>query len=228
MVAKHTAARRVGCCALGPRGPPTMPELLTGEAFVAQLSARGDALDALCQRLVRAAPALQRPLLDKLHGRANSWPSPTESKASSLQREVARTWTACCVDIRKFASALAEQRPGGETAASYEALCDEWSNPNPSPSPSPNPKPIPNEAYLRRVVLARVDLEPTLSPAAAACSSAAGRVSITDAHVARLQADGFVQLQVPCDGRLRSEFELLHRHGVISPSTSSCNPGAHG
>jgi len=78
------------------------------------------------------------------------------------------------------------------------------------------------------VVLARVDLEPTLSPAAAACSSAAGRVSITDAHVARLQADGFVQLQVPCDGRLRSEFELLHRHGVISPSTSSCNPGAHG
>jgi hypothetical protein len=78
------------------------------------------------------------------------------------------------------------------------------------------------------VVLARVDLEPTLSPAAAACSSAAGRVSITDAHVARLQADGFVQLQVPCDGRLRSELELLHRHGVISPSTSSCNPGAHG
>ena len=88
------------------------------------ISARGDALAALCQRLVRAAPALHRPLLDKLHGRANGWPAPTESKASSLQREVARTWTACCVDIRKFASALAEQRPGGETAASYEALCE--------------------------------------------------------------------------------------------------------
>ena len=98
-----------------------MPELLSGEAFIAQLSARGGALDALCQRLVSAAPALQRPLLDKLHGRASSWPGPTESKASSLQREIARTWTACCVDIRRFASALAEQRPGGETAASYEA-----------------------------------------------------------------------------------------------------------
>jgi hypothetical protein len=179
-----------------------MPELLKGDAFVAQLSARGDALDELCQRLVRAAPALQRPLLDKLHGRASSWPAPTAAKASSL-REIARMWTACCVDIRKFASALTEQQPGGDTAASYEA-------------------------YLRRVVLARVDLEPTLSPAAAACSSAANRVDITDAHVARLQADGFVQLQMPCDGRLRSEFELLHRHGVISPSYSSCNPGAHG
>ena len=46
--------------------------------------------------------------------------------------------------------------------------------------------------------------------------------------VARLEADGFVLLRTRLDPRLAREFALLHRHGVISPTNSSCNPGAHG
>jgi hypothetical protein len=51
---------------------------------------------------------------------------------------------------------------------------------------------------------------------------------VSAGDVARLEADGFVLLRTRLDPRLAREFALLHRHGVISPTNSSCNPGAHG
>ena len=192
----------------------TMSEsLVTGEALLGLLRRRGDELNGVCERCVAATGAhLRRPLLDRLHGRSTTWPEAPKA----LRMELARIWTQIGLEIHKYAKGLAE----GQRAAN--GSLDDYSG------------------YLTRVVLARVTLEDTTDPSALAVevvrpwqhsqllTAADAPTLVSAGDVARLEADGFVLLRTRLDPRLAREFALLHRHGVISPTNSSCNPGAHG
>ena len=86
--------------------------------------------------------------------------------------------------------------------------------------------------HLRRVVLAQLSLEDLAAPAEAAFAQETGLVTSTT--VDTLRRSGFVLLDDVLERaglsaeRLHADLALLHTHGVISPSPSSCNPGAHG
>jgi hypothetical protein len=90
--------------------------------------------------------------------------------------------------------------------------------------------------YCRRVVLAKMPLEATSRPSELRQPSAGALIRESD--VAALRSHGVVVLSSERVRRatagsldvrrLQAELALLHTHGVISPTNSSCNPGAHG
>ena len=179
---------------------------VSGRELIERLQKRGRALNAQCQRLLAAAQHI-RPqlLLDYLHGRGKL---PVDVLHTA---EVTATWTALQVDCRKYAASFVSANrgtaSGGSSASDYEA-------------------------YLRKVVLATVQLEPTAAPAPLAQPAASSLLTRREAGA--LREEGFVVLtdvlrRCGIDAtRLRAEMALLHSHNVISPTDSSCNPGAHG
>ena len=88
--------------------------------------------------------------------------------------------------------------------------------------------------YLRRVVLARVHLEarprrgrqcsPLLQSEVLSIDDAASSLR----HRGYCIIDGALKRAGIDANALRAELALLHKHGVIAPTNSSCNPGAHG
>lgn len=86
--------------------------------------------------------------------------------------------------------------------------------------------------FLRRVVLKVVRLDDTTDPLVLGRPETAGLVDTT--HVESLRTSGIVVLPnalgrcgIDCRA-LQADLEMLWRGGVIAPSTSTCNPGAHG
>ena len=120
------------------------------------------------------------------------------------------TWTQLTVDIHSYAEQFAAGQPG----ISVKDF----------------------EDYCRNHVLAKVPLEATKAPAQPEHSAVNELISESD--VAALKACGIVVLSrervISASAgfldvrRLQSELALLHKHGVISPTNSTCNPGAHG
>jgi hypothetical protein len=185
---------------------------VTGRQLVERLQGRGRALNTKCQRLVTAAGdgSMAQHVLEALHGRRPSLPSVAKS-ILHLRKDVERSWASLRVDIADYARQLERSNGGGSegtTSAAYEA-------------------------YLANVVLATLQLEATTPPSELADPIATS--GLLGAHeAATLRSEGFVVLQgvdtrgaITAD-RLKKELALLHTHGVITPSTNSCNPGAHG
>ena len=172
--------------------------------IIATLRRRGSALNHLCQQLV-ALGATRQSILDVLEQRQSKWPTVANDKNKTLAATV-RTWTTICVDIGSYSDSF-----GG--SSQREAYVN----------------------YLRRVVLARVHLEATTSAADASMQPAAAKrvLSIDDAasslrHLGYCIIDGALKRAGIDANSLRAELALLHKHGVIAPTNSSCNPGAHG
>lgn len=186
-----------------------MPNVISGSDLIEKLGKSGSALNAKCQALVAASGSdgCARHLLDCFHGRCKKWPV-VPPAAMTLRANVVREWTALTVEIREAARQLVASNTGG-SETDYDG-------------------------YLRRVVLSKLTLEETTIPAQLARPAASSLVSDND--VAALHADGIVvisnQRVLAASAldvvRLRAEFALLHNHGVITPSVSSCNVGAHG
>ena len=182
-----------------------------GPALIALLRRRGEELNALCQDLISAiGGAGRKEILDMLEGRRQRWPN-VPPAAVSQKMAVARAWAKLCVDIRGYTASLlsptAYASSGGAAA---------------------------HETYLRRVVLARVHLEATASAAEACCRRVAAARCVSVADVSSLHSRGFAIVDdvlgragIDC-AALTRDIALLHKHGVIAPTNSSCNPGACG
>ena len=145
-----------------------------------------------------------------LEGRRQRWPN-VPPAAVPQKMAVARAWAKLCVDIRGYTASLlsptAYASSGGAAA---------------------------HETYLRRVVLARVHLEATASAAEACCRRVAAARCVSVADVSSLHSRGFAIVDdvlgragIDC-AALTRDIALLHKHGVIAPTNSSCNPGACG
>ena len=175
--------------------------MLSGAELLGRLRASGDALNDAAQRLVARHPTARRPLLDRLHGRADQWP------AVPQLRSVERLWTQCEGEIRRYADAISSSSSRADASSR-----DDYAQ------------------YCRRVVLARVHLEETTTPrlAAESSSGSAPAVRVTAGDVAQLRERGYCVLRTAFDPALRKDFETLHKHAVIPPTNSSCNPGAFG
>ena len=184
---------------------------VSGPEILERLGRRGTALFSDCQKLAAACGEHgAQQLLDCLHGRSNKWPTPTAPGAEKLRASVVRTWTQLTVDIHSYAEQFAAGQPG-TSVKDFEDYC-------------------------RNHVLAKVPLEATTAPAQ--LSHSAANELISESDVAALKACGVVVLSrervISASAgfldvrRLQSELALLHKHGVISPTNSTCNPGAHG
>ena len=181
--------------------------VVSGAEMLDRLAKRGIALNASAQALAAVCgDGGHKKLDDCFKGRSKRWPKVPE-EAAALRASVVRMWTDLTVDIRAYAKQLADQQPGS-SAADFAS-------------------------YLRNVVLAKVELEATVRPATAACTllHGSGPFGVHDVEalaargVAVVKLDAAAGIDFP---RLRSEMAELHKHGVISPTVSSCNPGAHG
>ena len=189
-------------------GPETV---MTGPEIVKLLGQRGMLLFLECQRLCDACASFgtaSQQLLDVLHGRSNKWP--TAPGAERLRATVFRSWTQLTTDI----SSYARQISAGSTEGSTEYYDD----------------------YLRRVVLSKLKLESTSPPADLAHSKV--HALIRKGDIAELSRIGVVVISSERvisaaktlfdPKRLQSELALLHSHGAISPTSSTCSPGTHG
>ena len=152
----------------------------------------------LAQRLASLEAADRRQVLGAIQGRGG-WPK----HLTKLRRD---HWEPIDSDVKRYAESFAQ----AATASSVDDYA----------------------GYLRRVVLARLSLEELTAPAEAAFACETGL--ITSAAVDTLRRTGFVLLDGVLEraglsaARLHADLALLHKHGVITPSPSSCNPGAHG
>ena len=184
---------------------------LTGAEVIERLSAAGRSLNVKCQALAAAMVGEEdaaQHISDVLHGRQKKWRQVREPEAEPLRAATVGAWAELCVDVRKYARAL------GHTASRKAAA--EY------------------ESYLFNVVLSQIQLEKTWLPRTLTRPGCSAIVSARD--VAALRRDGFVVLRAGASlfaagvdiGGLRRDLALLHRHGVIARTNSTCNPGAHG
>ena len=154
----------------------------------------------LGQRVASVTAADRSQILRAIKG-GGGWPT----HLNKIRRE----WEAIDRDVRQYAESFANVARVGTSVSA-----DDYAG------------------HLRRVVLAQLDLEELADPAAAAFARETGLISRTT--VDRLRQTGFVVLDDALErgglsaSRLRADLALLHKHGVIGPSPSSCNPGAHG
>jgi hypothetical protein len=139
-----------------------------------------------------------------VEGRRRDWPD-VPTTAEPLRRAAVRAWAQICVEIRRYAAALSSP----DATEAYET-------------------------YLRRVVLARVHLEATATSAEACVRKSAALQCVRASDAAALHAHGFVVVDGVLEragidtSALVRDLSLLHKHGVIAPTNSSCNPGACG
>ena len=152
----------------------------------------------LAQRLASLEAADRRQVLGAIQGQGG-WPK----HLTKVQRD---HWEPIDRDVKRYAESFAQ----AATASSVDDYA----------------------SHLRRVVLAQLSLEELAAPAEAAFACETGL--ITSAAVDTLRRTGFVLLDGVLEraglsaARLHADLALLHKHGVITPSPSSCNPGAHG
>lgn len=178
--------------------------MFSGAELLESLGKRGTELNTVAQKLAVCCKGGDgyRKLNQCFQGRRKKWPS-VPQEAAHLRASVIQAWTNLEADMQSYAQQLVKLRPGS------------------------NVKDI--EEYLRNVVLAKLALEPTSPPSELAlpCSP------FSERDISRLAARGFFATSIPSTSginvvRLHDEILELYQHGVISPSNSSCNPGAHG
>ena len=192
---------------------------VSGPEIVRRLGQRGMLLFHDCQRLCDACASFSvasQQLLDCLHGRSKRWPA--ASGAEELRASVFRSWAQITADIRSYARQFAAGHPGGGGAPGSPTSAGFYDD------------------YLRNLVLSKLKLEPTRSPAALARPAVSALV--TGGDVAELRAHGVLvigaeRVAAAAAGsfdleRLQAELALLHGHGAISPTSSTCSPGTHG
>lgn len=183
-----------------------MPQM-HGAALIAQLQQRGDSLNLSMNSLVTVLPSSGRTQLRKIiDGHEHKWPAvPVSSRP--LCQDVIKEYHKLCVDIDKYAKALAQSN-----STLNAADCS---------------------SYLRHCAFSRVKLEDMPTTRECFRLPAASQLVTAD-DAATLRAGGVVVLHdvfsaTGIDANaLQSEIGLLHKHGVITPSNSSCNPRAHG
>lgn len=186
-----------------------MSTMHSGAELLDSLGKRGMALNASAQALAVTCGPDGHYALDRcFKGVSKTWPK-VPAAASSLRSAVVRAWTELVIDIRGYAKQLAAQKPG--SGSSESDIAD----------------------YLRNVVLAKLQLEPTSLPAELATLGSGSDFAIGDGELAALRASGVGVVSVTPSAaidlsRLHEELVALYEHDVISPTQSSCNPGAHG
>jgi hypothetical protein len=188
-----------------------MTTIVSGPEIVRRLGMRGMMLFRDCQRLCEACSSFSTTsqiLLDVLNGRSKQWP--TASGAEKLRATVFRSWAQLRVDILSYA----EQFAAGHTEHSSQYY----------------------DSYLTKLVLSKLKLEETSRPADLA--HGAVHSLIREADISELHRSGVAVISTERVAsaakshfdlkQLNSELELLHRHGAIFPTSSTCSPGTHG
>ena len=113
--------------------------MFSGAELLESLGKRGAELNAIAQRLAVCCGSDGFRKLDQcFKGRRKKWPS-VPQEARSLRKSVIQAWSSLEADMRSYAQQLVVLRPG----SSVDDI----------------------EEYLRNVVLAKLDLEPTSPPA---------------------------------------------------------------